>query len=109
MNRTMKYKIIIVIVILSEASGQLLFAGSATWKTNPASTDWNTAANWTPRTVPNGPADVATFGSSNQTSVSLSAPVEVSALTFNAGASAFTITTPLKNIVTFSGAGIINN
>jgi len=32
-------------------------AGSATWKLNPTSGDWNTAANWSPSTVPNGAAD----------------------------------------------------
>ena len=30
--------------------------------TNPSSGDWNTAANWTPTTVPNGPSDIAMFG-----------------------------------------------
>jgi hypothetical protein len=34
--------------------------GSATWKLNPGSGDWNTASNWMPATVPNGPSDVAT-------------------------------------------------
>ena len=34
-------------------------AGSATWNLNPTSSDWNAALNWTPNTVPNGPADVA--------------------------------------------------
>ena len=40
-------------------------AGSATWNLNPTSDDWNTADNWTPNTVPNDPADIATFGLSN--------------------------------------------
>src|SRR5438552_7700893 len=45
-------------------------AGSATWNLNPTSGDWNTASNWTPATVPNGPDDTATFGVSNITFVS---------------------------------------
>jgi hypothetical protein len=36
----------------------LAYAGSAHWNLNPTSGDWNTAANWTPNEVPNGPADL---------------------------------------------------
>src|SRR5207253_1033113 len=71
---------------------QSSLAGSATWKTTPATGDWNTAANWTAGGPPNGSADTATFASSNITGVSLSAATEVNGLVFNAGASAFTIT-----------------
>ena len=68
-------------------------ADSATWNLNPTSGDWNTAANWTPNTVPNGPDDIATFGVSNQTDITLSiTATEVNELIFNPGASAFTIT-----------------
>jgi len=35
---------------------------------NPGSGDWNTAANWTPMTVPNGSADTATFALSSRSS-----------------------------------------
>ena len=35
---------------------QVSQAGSATWNLNPASDLWSTASNWTPATVPNGPA-----------------------------------------------------
>jgi autotransporter-associated beta strand protein len=86
-------------------------ADSATWKQNPTSSDWNTAANWTPATVPNGPADTATFQFSNRTSVSLSANTEVNGIVFNASASAFTITVPGANnlSLTISGVGITNN
>ena len=42
-------------------------AGSATWNSSPATGDWNTATNWTPATVPNGPSDPATFALSNRT------------------------------------------
>jgi autotransporter-associated beta strand protein len=87
-------------------------AGSATWNTSPTSGDWNTAANWTPATIPNGPSDIATFGSSSQTSLSLSAATEVSQIVFNSGASAFTITPKLStqvNVLTISGAGITNS
>jgi hypothetical protein len=33
----------------------LAHAGSAQWNLNPISGDWNTAENWTPMAVPNGP------------------------------------------------------
>ena len=88
-------------------------AGSATWKASPATGDWNSAINWMPNTVPNGPSDTATFVTSNQTTVSLSAITELDGIVFDAGASAFTITAGassiLGSILTLSGAGITNN
>jgi autotransporter-associated beta strand protein len=103
-----------LLITLSLALAIHAYADSATWNLNPISSDWNTATNWTPNTVPNGPADVATFGQSNITAVSISAGAEVNAITFDPGASAFTITLPSPNqsntlILTVSGAGIINN
>jgi hypothetical protein len=92
-------------------SAQTSRAGSATWNLNPATGDWNTATNWTPATVPNGPSDTATFAFSNTTGVSISAFTEVNGIVFNAGASAFTITViPTSQFTfTFSGTGIANN
>lgn len=89
--------------------GQSAFSGSATWLTNPASNNWNTATNWTPTTVPNGASDTATFSSSNTTAISLTASVPVDAVVFQPGASAFTIT-PLPGVsLTLGGAGLANN
>ena len=85
-------------------------AGSATWNLNPTTGNWNTAANWTPATIPNGPTNVATFDVSNTTSVSLTGSVVVSQIVFDSAASAFTITTPASNqSLTVSGPGIVNN
>jgi autotransporter-associated beta strand protein len=89
------------------------FAGSATWNLNPISGDWNTAANWTPMTVPNGtfpfgPFDVATFAQSNITSVSLSDEVNVNGIVFVPNASAFTIDTQ-SQLLRLEGAGIVNS
>src|SRR5262245_23688978 len=63
----------VLLVFLIPTSSFLLeaHAGSATWNSNPATGDWNTAGNWTPATVPNGPEDLASFGPSNLTNVSL--------------------------------------
>ena len=100
-------------LLLLLSAWNVAFAGSATWKLNPGSDDWNTATNWTPETVPNGPADTATFNVSDTTEVSISAPTEVASIVFNAGGSPFTITAePLTlpaTTFTISGVGITNN
>src|SRR6266481_6767990 len=90
-------------------------AGSATWNLHPISNDWNTSANWTPATVPNGPTDVATFASSSITDVTFSSEMtEVAAIVFNPGASSFNITADPEPVrinvtLTISGGGITNN
>jgi autotransporter-associated beta strand protein len=84
------------------------YAISAQWELNPSSGDWNTAANWTPISVPNGPGDTATFGLSNTTTVSISADTEVNGITFAPGASAFFISSN-DVVLTLSGTGITNN
>jgi len=90
----------------------LAYADSAQWILNPISGDWNTAANWTPMTIPNGPGDTATFDLSNTTNVSISANTEVNSITFTSGARAYTITAingTLTGALTLSGTGIANN
>src|SRR5438132_11591934 len=67
-------------------------AGSATWAMEPISSDWSTAQNWTPPTVPNAATDTATLGVSNVTDITLSAGIDVASLRFPRGADAFTIT-----------------
>jgi autotransporter-associated beta strand protein len=84
------------------------FGGSATWNLNPTSGDWNTAANWTPETVPNGVSDTATFDASNVTGISLSDFTQLDGIVFNSGANAFTINTQ-SEIILIYGAGITNN
>lgn len=97
----------IMVPLLSARS--TAFAGSATWQMNPTSGDWNTAANWTPATVPNSPSDTATFGVSDVTNVSTSRQVNVSEAVFTKDASAFNITVGLGDLMFFDGAGITNN
>ena len=88
------------------------YAGSATWNVNPTSGDWNTAANWTPETVPNGALDVATFGGSTRTTISLTSDIEVNEIVFSQDANGYAITpnlnTPSTDLI-ISGAGITNN
>src|SRR4029077_13313649 len=88
---------------------QASHAGSATWKRNPRSGDWNTKTNWTPAHVPNGAADTATFALSNTTNVSISANTEVNGITFTAAATnPYTITANPGLTLTISGMGITN-
>ena len=95
-----------LIVILTN---QFAIGGSATWKVDPISNDWNTAENWMPATVPNGPDDVATFDVSNQTAITVSANTEVANIVFDPGASIFTITSGPAVELTVSGVGVANN
>jgi autotransporter-associated beta strand protein len=86
-----------------------LRADSATWNLNPTNGDWNTAANWTPATVPNGGTDIATFASSSATTVTLSTNIRVGEIVFDAGASPFTISVvPFSHSLFVSGPGITN-
>ncbi len=90
-------------------------ANANQWKSTPIDGDWNNAANWSAGLVPNSSSAIATFGSSSITAVSLSADTsanlgtEVNGITFNAGASAFTITATTTFGLTISGVGIANS
>ena len=84
-------------------------AGSATWKTQPPSSTWNDAANWTPATVPNGPADTATFATSQRRSITPNEPTEVNSIVFSPGGAVFTVTSGVGAPLTISGTGIVNN
>ena len=94
-------------------SHSALYAGSATWSSNPISNEWNDPSNWIPATVPNGEADVATFAASSQTTVSISAGIEVHSIVFEQGANAFTLVleSPADPVIEMAiyGTGIINN
>src|SRR6266516_5760913 len=100
----------ILAVAISVLAPIVAHAGSATWDLNPGSGTWNTAANWTPMTIPNGPADTATFALSNTTNVSISANTEVNGITFTAVATTpYPITASAAFTLIISGTGITNN
>jgi len=84
-------------------------AGSGTWKDRPDNGEWFDANNWTSGTVPNGPNDISTFGSSKQTKVTASLSPEINAMVFDPGASAFTFTVRNASVFDISGVGITNN
>src|SRR5205807_5572873 len=79
-------------LMLSLGALNAAYADSATWNLHPTSGDWDTAANWTPATVPNGPADIATFSTSSRSTVSLAnVQIEVASLIFDTAATNYTI------------------
>jgi autotransporter-associated beta strand protein len=97
-----------VALILSLGALSALHAGSATWRTNPSSNDWNTAANWMPRTVPNGTDDVATFGVSAVTDITQSTTTTLGGMQFDPGASSYNIDLLPSNLLSINDAGVTN-
>lgn len=83
--------------------------GQTTW-IGGTSGDWNTAANWTPATIPNG-SSVASFGASSTMAVSVSQNfTQIGGLTFTASAtSPYTITMKPLAALYFFGAGVTNS
>ncbi len=77
-------------------------AQNATWLGNPATNDFNTAANWSPATVPTGTAN---FGASNTTSLTLSSDITLGGWTFSSSAPNYTFTSAIN--LGFTGAGIV--
>src|SRR5256886_6658323 len=83
-------------------------AQDAPWSTTPGSSDFNTAGNWTPATVPTG---TAFFGASTITALTFNSGAvnSLGGFTFNAGAPAYSFTLAPASSLTFTGAGIVNN
>ena len=107
MNRLVLAAIRCSLIFLVPAAA---YAISAQWDLDPISGDWNTAANWTPSGVPNGPADSATFGLSNTTNLSISEDTEVNGIIFTpAATNPYSITANPGLRLTISGMGITNN
>jgi hypothetical protein len=100
-------KALLLPAVVFALANQSTHAGSATWNLNPTSGDWNTAANWTPATVPDDPSDTATFDVSNITAISQQSVIDVAEIIFNPGASAFTISVPGK--LNIDATGITND
>ena len=76
--------------------------------TGTQSSDYNTRSNWIPTGVPNKSFDVAHFGVSTTTTVSLSRGVLVNRIVFNVGASTYTIAVPAATTLTIEGNRIAN-
>lgn len=97
----------LVLALSFFSTANTLHAGSATWKGDPTTNDWNNAANWMPGTVPNGPTDTATFTTSAIVDVFLSTKTQVDGIVFTPGANSFTITSE-AGALHFTGTGISN-
>src|SRR4051794_38982984 len=83
---------LVLLLGCGSANGQ-----TATWSPSPVDSAWNTGANWSTGTAPNGPTYTATFDLSSKTSISLPVDIEVNALTFSSTASAYTFTVASSN------------
>jgi autotransporter-associated beta strand protein len=97
-------------------SGGPARAQDATWVANPAvvggAADFDTAANWTPATVPGSATNTgtATFGVSSGTNIRFSSfNTELGGFTFTAGASNYTFTVANGAALQFTVAGIVVN
>src|SRR5215813_4960587 len=97
-------KLLPIIGIFSCLIAAHLFAGSATWSSNPVSDDWYTPENWVPATVPNGPDDIATIGPSTITTIVIpeQSVTELDSLVFTTTAN---ITIADGASLTFEGVG----
>jgi hypothetical protein len=109
-NSELPLKSFLILAVLCATFGSHnLQADSATWSATPQSSDWYTAANWIPSTVPNGPDDVATFDSFSS----------ITDITFPAGSTTvldsmvihstpfYSITLGDKSSLTFVGLGAL--
>jgi fibronectin-binding autotransporter adhesin len=105
--------LLLAILILS-LSVQPAHAGSATWKSNPANSQWYNPNNWTPSTVPDGTTDIATFGATTIPAVTISGSsdgfIMLKGITFNSDASVYILTLPPGfNNLTLQDRGVVNN
>ncbi len=105
-----RLKFLVVAALLFTATQRISLAGSATWSMDPTNSDWNTATNWMPQTVPNSASDTATFNASKLTnlSVSFGSVINLDSAVFNTEASAYTVTLNVSNLI-LNGTGLVNN
>src|SRR5437762_4778789 len=99
-------------VVMLSLSAPSIWAGSATWNSNPVDNQWYNPNNWTPATVPDGATDIATFGSTTQPAITISDSSDLltvlNGITFDSGASAYILTVPATSQdLTFQGRGVV--
>ena len=107
MRNALLFCAILLTLLLGALSA--VYAGSATWRINPSSSDWNTSANWMPRTIPNGTDDVATFGVSNVTEITQGMAMTLGGIQFEPGASSYNIDLGAPNSFSLNDAGVTND
>ena len=102
----LKWAAVFVALFATNVAAQ---AQNAMWSATPGSNIWDTAANWSPATVPTG---TASFGPSNTTTIQFlpTAGTSIGTLQFNPGAPAYTFTDfpPFFTSVRITGRGIVN-
>jgi outer membrane autotransporter protein len=99
----------LVALALFVAPSTPVLAVDAVWLSEPGSGDWNTGTNWSTSPIaPVNPGDTATFKTSTQRSLTLSSNVTVESITFQSGASVFSISNA-GHALAIQGAGIVNN
>jgi autotransporter-associated beta strand protein len=91
---------------LVAVSASTLCAKAETWLANPGSGDFNTAANWTPASVPLG---IAIFGNSAITTLTFSGSRNLDGFQFDPGAPAYTFNLTSGFGLHFHTDGIVNN
>ncbi|HEY2711384.1 MAG TPA: autotransporter-associated beta strand repeat-containing protein [Chthoniobacterales bacterium] len=96
-------------LILAFTAKSWIYADTSTWSSAPVNNDWNTAENWFPVQVPNGPADTAVFAESGTTDIAFSQQTIVGNLLFDSDASSYAITFPEGTSLTLEGHGITND
>ena len=107
MNGATSALLTISVLILASQISQ---AGSATWAQTPADNNWSNPNNWRPNTVPNSTTDVATFGTSDTTAITIQDSIDLGSATFQPGASAYALTvTNAKTLNLWGSPNIINN
>ena len=80
----------------------------STWNLDPLSSTWESRANWTPANVPNG-TETANFELSNKTDIAILDRVNLEAMTFKPGATAYHFVVRQFAVLDFEKAGIVND
>jgi autotransporter-associated beta strand protein len=96
------------VVILFTILGVARAGAQSVWLQSPGDGNWSTAANWNPAVAPNSDTANAEFGQSSVTSLSILASTTVAGITFDSGASAFTIGVSGGTML-IKGTGVTNN
>ncbi len=107
MNRPRLLRIALPTVLMLAAAAA---ARGQTW-TGGISTDWNTAGNWSPTTVPNSPTAAVTFPGGPAGAVNISSSVSAQSLTFTTSTSYYNITSTggavLSGVTAITAAGML--
>ena len=99
---------LIIFPLLLSVAPTPAFAVDAVWLPSAPSGVWNLGTNWNIGIAPVNPGDTATFNTSTQTSPTINAPVTINSITFNSGASVFSIQVAPFVPLTLQGGGIVN-